>query len=230
MFTLIALYNLYFHSYLTSDPEERPPLHSVSTLIGEAYHRDINQITEKKKYLIDAIREVMTVFESRAITNKLAEFEGNANKMQHFVLNYMKQFEMIILFVRSTIEQDLQLHMESLESLTKYFFAHDHQNYARLLPLYITTMQETERQHPDLWAEFMKGRKLLCDERCGWLTSIAPDDQGIEQEIRTLKVIGGIVGITQNEKAFDKFFLVAPELYQLVHEFAAEYGSDNTDK
>ena len=42
----------------------------------------------------------------------------------------------------------------------------------------------------------------------------------------TLKVIGGIigiVGITQNGKAFDKFFIVAPELSKLLHEFAAEY-------
>ena len=99
MVTLIALYNLYFHSFLTSDPEERPALHSVSTLLGEAYHREINQSTEQKKYLIGAIGEVMTVFESRGITKKLAEFEGNANKMQQFVLNYMKQFEMILLFV-----------------------------------------------------------------------------------------------------------------------------------
>ena len=60
-------------------------------------------------------------------------------------------------------------------------------------------------------------------------TAIAPD-QGIEQENRTLKVIGGIVGITQNEKALDKFFLIAPELSKLLHEFAAEYGSDNNDK
>ena len=37
----------------------------------------------------------MTVFESRVITKKLAEFEGNANKMLHFDLNYMKPFEII---------------------------------------------------------------------------------------------------------------------------------------
>ena len=49
--------------------------------------------------------------------------------------------------------------------------------------------------------------------------SIAPD-QGIEQENRTLDAIGGIVEITQNEKALDKFFLVAPELSKLLHEFA----------
>ena len=110
---------------------------------------------------------------------KLAEFEGNA-KMQHFVLNYTKQFEMILQFVRSTMQQDLQLHMESLEYPTKYFFAHDHQNYACLLPLYITTMQETERQHPDLWAEFMKGNFCVTKGVAGF-TSIAPD-QGLSRK------------------------------------------------
>ena len=60
-------------------------------------------------------------------------------------------------------------------------------------------------------------------------TSNTPD-QGIEQENRTLKVIGGIVRITQNENALANFFLIAPELSKLLHEFAAEYGSDNNDK
>ena len=43
-------------------------------------------------------------------------------------------------------------------------------------------------------------------------------------------MIGGIVGITQNEKALDKFFLVAPELSNILHEFATEYGIDKNDK
>ena len=36
----------------------------------------------------------------------------------------------------------------------------------------------------------------------------------------TLKVIGGIVGITENEK----FFPIAPDMSTLLHEFAAEYA------
>ena len=36
--------------------------------------------------------------------------------------------------------------------------------------------------------------------------------------------------MTHNEKALDKFFLIAPELSKLLHEYAAEYGSDNNDK
>ena len=57
-------------------------------------------------------------------------------------------------------------------------------------------------------------------------TSIAPD-HGIEQENRTLKVIGGILGITQNERALDKFFLIATGLSKTMHEFENEYGLDS---
>ena len=48
----------------------------------------------------------------------------------------------------------------------------------------------------------------MCDDNFGVavFTSIAPD-QGIELESRALTVIGGIVLLTQHEKAF----LVAPE-------------------
>ena len=233
MVTLIALYNLYFQSFLTAAPEERPMLYSASTSLGEAYNSDIKQSPENMKDLSDVVRKVMTTFESSDLMKKLAEFEGNASKMQHFILNYMKQFETILQFVRSTRQRDILLHMESIESLIKYFFAHDHQNYARLLPLYISTIQETERQHPEIWAEFMKGN-LMKGNFCvtkgvAGFTSIAPD-HGIEQENRRLKVIRGIVGITQNEKALDKFFLIAPELSKLLHEFATDYGIDNNDQ
>ena len=104
--------------------------------------------------------------------------------------------------------------MENTESLIKYFFAHDHLNYARLLPLYISTMQEAEKQHPDIWAEYLKGNFCVTKGVAGF-TSIAPD-HAIEHENGALKVIGGIVGITQNEKALDKFFLIAPEMSNLL--------------
>ena len=75
----------------------------------------------------------------------------------------------------------------------------------------------------------MKGNFCVTKGVAGF-TSISPD-QGFEQENRTLYVIGAIVGITQNEKALDKFFLgIAQELSKLLHEFAAEYGSDNNYK
>jgi len=135
------------------------------------------------------------VFETEDMAKKMEEFEGNRSKTQRFILNYMKQFETVL---------------HCIQCLMKYFFAHDHLNYARLLPLYISTMQETEKRHPNLWREFMRGHFCVTKGLAGF-TTIA-SHHGIEQETRKLKVMGGIVGITQNEKALDKFFSTAPEL------------------
>jgi len=95
-------------------------------------------------------------------------------------------------------------------------------NYARLLPIYIATMQETEKLHPELWRKFMKGNFCVTKGLAAF-TSISPD-HGIEQENRAMKVIRGIVGITQNEKAVNKFFLIAPVLSKSLDEFAEGYG------
>ena len=55
------------------------------------------------------------------------------------------------MYVRATCEKNFQLHLESTEALIKYFFAHDYLNYARLLPIYLSCMQSTEKNHPDVW-------------------------------------------------------------------------------
>jgi len=60
-------------------------------------------------------------------------------------------------------------------------------------------------------------------------TSIGPD-HGIEQENRELKVVDAIIGITQNEKSLDKYFLIAPELSNLQREFENTYYTGNNEK
>lgn len=98
----------------------------------------------------------------------MEKFELNANKIQHFLLNYLKQFETILLFIRSTRQNDLLLHLESIESLTKYFFAHDHLNYVRLLPLYklsrvinhASKLSAVFREHGDPFVEEEAGDEL----------------------------------------------------------------------
>ena len=155
--TLLALYSLYFRKFLELKSDEEAFLKEMSTLLGEAYQQDINTDSGSRHNLSDAVTKTIEMFESRDIFRKIKQSEGTANRIQRFIGNYMKQFETILQFVRASRQRDLLLHMQSLESLTKYFFAYDHLNYARLLPLYISTMQQTEQQHPEIWAEFMKG-------------------------------------------------------------------------
>ena len=185
--------------------------------MGEAYKEDINLDPESRHNLSDAVTKTIKMFESREIFKKIKQSEGTANKIQRFISNYMKQFEIILQFVRATRQRDIFLHMQSLEALIKYFFAHDDFNYARSFPLYIFTMQETEKDHSEVWAEFVKGNFCVTKGVAGF-TSIGPD-HGIKQENRELKVISGIVGIMQNEKSLDKYFLIAPELSNLQREF-----------
>ena len=140
----------------------------------------------------------------------MVEFESSFTNQQKFIMTYMKQYETILMYVRATREHTFQLHLESTEALLKYFFAHDHLSYARLLPIYLSCMQSTEKNHPDIWKEFLEGNFWVTKNEIPF-TSIAPD-HALEQENRRLKVRGGIIGITQNENALKRFFLIAPEL------------------
>jgi len=226
--TLIALYSLFFRKFLQLHPDEGAFLQKASTSLEKGYQEDVHIDPKIRHNLRDAVKGTIEMFESRDILKKIQQTVDNANKIQHFINNYMKQFETILQFVRATRERDLLLHMHSLESLIKYFFAHDHLNYARLLPLYISTMQETQQQQPGVWAEFVKGNFCVTKGNAGY-TSIGPD-HSIEHEIRKLKVTGGIVGITQNENSLDKFFLIAPELSNIQREFEKTYSADHDSK
>ena len=52
-------------------------------------------------------------------------------------------------------------------------------------------------------------------------------DYAIEQEHRKMKVTGGFVGITGNEQAMEKYFIIAPSLAKPVNEFK-EYAGIET--
>ena len=134
------------------------------------------------------------------IASKIEKFKQEMNPIQKFLFIYIKQFETILLFLRATRDRDIDLHLVATESLIKYFFAHDHLKYARLLPMYLATMQNVKTNYPRLWSEFSKGNFCVTKSKVKF-TSIAPD-HGIEHENRKMKVAGGIVGITRNENAF----------------------------
>ena len=81
-----------------------------------------------------------------------------------------------------------------------------------MMPLYLHTIQEAKEKHPNIWEGFEKGN--FCVTRVAGFTSIGPD-HGIEQKNRELKVVGGIVGITDTERKVFGYFLIAPELSKI---------------
>ena len=221
MVTIITFYTLYFESFLEKYPTYKTKLTYISELLQKSY-----KDSKQKMYENDLPETFVTathLFDASGITKALDEFEISFTNQQKFVLSYIKQYESILLYVRATRENNFTLHLESTERLIKYFFAHDHLNYARMLPQYLSCMKYTEKNHPTIWQELVDGKVFSVSKSQIPFTSIAPD-HALEQENRRLKVNGGIVGITQNENALRRFFLIAPELKRLSLKFEENIG------
>lgn len=113
--------------------------------------------------------------------------------MEKFIFNYINQFENILQYIRSIRDADVDLHLHSLQKYEKYFFAHNNLSYARLLTLQLYAYQMVKKYNPALWKEFQENGNFVVTKNKIKFTSIGLD-HGLEQEIKKLKIIGGIKG------------------------------------
>ena len=66
---------------------------------------------------------------------------------------------------------------------------------------------------PDIYEEFQKGNWVVNKTNIPFC-AVGPD-HALEQVNRSMKVAGGLIGITQKANARTKFFLIAPEMANL---------------
>ena len=123
-----------------------------------------------------------------------------------------------LIFVRAHRKKDFKLYVEALKAITPWFFALDHQNYARWLPVHIMDMEHLpdtilkEFQENGQWALSKSSRRF----------SALPIDQVHEQNNALVKDDGGAVGLMENPHAFRTWMLAGPELARLLKEFEAD--------
>ena len=135
--TVLSLYTLCFKDMFQRLPEEQIILLDLSNSLKEAYENDIRTIPSLGENLPKVVNEVSVWFDRVVgIASKIETFKQETNPIQKFL--FIKQFETILLFLRTTIARDIDL--QQLQRVIKYFFAHDHLNYAPLLPMYLATM------------------------------------------------------------------------------------------
>ena len=153
------------------------------------------------------------------ILHKIAEFDAQATSSSMFNVfrQYMTMVLKMMMFNRAVRTTDWDLHVQALEKFTKYFFAHDRLNYARVIPVYLAQMKSLQTSDPDTYREFQDGNWVVNKNTITPLCAIGAD-HGLEHVNRSMKVNGGLIGITQNEAARTKFFLIAPELARLAQE------------
>ena len=76
--------------------------------------------------------KLLDIIHGSSLPCKLHEFNNSLQNQALFLYNYMSMFESLLLFIRASRQSLWKLHLESLNNFTKYFFAHDQLNYARL--------------------------------------------------------------------------------------------------
>lgn len=110
----------------------------------------------------------------------------------------MKYETLILIFVRAHRERDFCLFVDALEQLVPLFFALDHVNYARWVPIHIRDMKSLPES---VRREFLDHHHWVLS-KTGKKFSSMPLDQAHEQANKMVKGSGGAVGLTENPVAF----------------------------
>ena len=100
--------------------------------------------------------------------------------------------------------------ISAFAEFVKYFFALEKLIYARMIPIYLAEMSQLERTYPEIWSDFSNGNRVAIKNTIPFC-AIGPD-YALEQINRWLKVTRGLVGITLNKNARNRFFLISADL------------------
>jgi hypothetical protein len=131
----------------------------------------------------------------------------------------------ILVFVRAHRIKDFDLYVESLEDLAPLFFALDHTNYARWLPVHIRDMRSIPHSVKE---SFSLGHWVISKTKNRY--SSMPIDQAHEQENKIVKGCGGAVGLMDNHAALHRFMVSGPELARLVKELEKTFLREVDDE
>ena len=129
----------------------------------------------------------------------------------------------ILIFIRVHREKDFPLYVEALEILAFLFFAMDHFNYSRWIPVHLRDMTSLPVKLRDDFSKFWAVSKT--NNRF----SAIPIDQVHEQENSKVKGKGGVVGLTDNPTALLRWAIAGPEQARLITQFEKEYLTDPED-
>ena len=69
-------------------------------------------------------------------------------------MNYLHRVETVLFFMVASRNEDLLLHLEAGEGLSKMFFSMDRLKYKRLWPRYIANMYDLRTNHPYTWRSY----------------------------------------------------------------------------
>ena len=127
-----------------------------------------------------------------------------------FWLEYCDMVFLLLDFIAAERESNWHLHLETFAKMLQYDRAYDHYKYFSWGLIYLFDMHELPSKHPDLYHNFVIGNHAVSRNKNKSSFNSVSTDMALEQSMnRDSKTKGGIVGVTQDINAVEKWTLTA---------------------
>ena len=115
MILYLSLFNLFYNDLLKVYPLTQLNLADELAKLKSNIHYS-------KGSLKELFNESLSKMQDDGLLKKIKQFDEGLNYQAKFLHNYMKMFEVLLLFIRASREENWELHPASLELMIPYFF------------------------------------------------------------------------------------------------------------
>ena len=160
----------------------------------------------------------------------MKDFEIEHSDNPNFKLwsSYMSMVEILLDFIQAEREGNWNLHLEAFAAMLPWLIIYDHTNYAKWGPVYLAEMKNLENTAPEVYAEFMNGNFVVKGSKRRF--NQVPADQSTEWINKTCKMQNGIIGITRNDQARDRFCVTWSERSQISEDTRHLFGLEDDEE
>ena len=183
-----------------------------------------NALHDQDADTIDIFSDIKCLYEEN-IKHEMNNAK-DAGDLAAFLDNYILQVEALLHIMSTCRRGDWEGYLAAAEAQIKCLFVHDLLHYARLMPVHIAQMKKLKMEDEPTWKALQEGG--FCVRKSGTPFTNLFSDQNLEQHIKELKGIGGLLGLTQCPEALDRLFLTMPQLTRFVKQFKAGFPSTSS--
>ena len=143
----------------------------------------------------------------------IREMEKTSNPNAKFWLSYLEMAGILLRFIRAERSGNWKLYLDSFQEMMPWFAAYDRINYLRWGSVYLSNMQRLQITAPEVSVEFEEGNFVVRTKLAHFNGQSV--DLSQEHVIKMCKVSGGIIGITRNESALNRWCLTASAMCKM---------------
>ncbi|VDI01473.1 Hypothetical predicted protein [Mytilus galloprovincialis] len=152
------------------------------------------------------------------VTTTRRTHQVTACTLYRLLSNAYCQYKDVLRYDESIREANFLLYIEALSKIIPWFFALDHTNYSRWLPIRLRDMLQLPKKNPETHKAILSGNPFCHQDRERnfpvWLL-IKPTNKNNAY----VKADGGAVGLTENPGVLHRWMVAGPEMASLVNEF-----------